>query len=101
MAEIRREVRTLEVAMRCKACGLGEMFSTGITLMSNPPQYPHKCRACGAEETLLRRYPYIANEPVPSGAPASDRPSAVGDDIAAIRAARIAGVPGLDGGQKK
>ena len=34
------------------------MRPTGKVLMSNPPQYPHKCVVCGNTENLLRQYPY-------------------------------------------
>lgn len=35
------------------------MLPTGIVLTSNPPQYPHRCDRCRAEETFAREYPCL------------------------------------------
>ncbi len=45
--------------MICDACGRGDMYPTGIQLMSNPAQYPHYCNRCGASRNYQRTYPYI------------------------------------------
>lgn len=52
------ESKVFQVLMICDKCGKGEMRQTGTVLMSNPPQYPHKCVVCGNTENLLHRYPY-------------------------------------------
>jgi hypothetical protein len=41
----------------------GRMRPTGLTLLTDPPRYPHKCTACGREETFLVSYPYLGHEP--------------------------------------
>lgn len=46
----RVEVRTFLEKWLHDGCG-GEFNPTGISLMSNPPQYPHVCNKCGKEET--------------------------------------------------
>jgi transposase-like protein len=61
MPEVRK-VETSQVDERCPVCGQGWMRPTGITLMSNPPQYPHKCTSCAYEQTYSVRYPYIVHE---------------------------------------
>lgn len=58
MGEMVAESKVLQVFMICDKCGRGEMRPTGETLMSNPPQYPHKCATCGNVENLLHPYPY-------------------------------------------
>jgi hypothetical protein len=63
MSETRTEVRPVEIDYVCDACGVGHMRSTGISLMSSPPQYPHKCDKCGAEQTFTNaRYPRVMYE---------------------------------------
>ena len=58
MGEMVAESKVLQVFMICDKCGKGEMRPTGKVLMSNPPQYPHKCVVCGNTENLLHQYPY-------------------------------------------
>ena len=55
------EVSTYRVRMMCDKCEGGEMVSTGASLMSNPPQYIHRCNGCGYETSYLggKNYPYI------------------------------------------
>lgn len=62
MAEKRVEVKMYQVTYTCGACGVGKMKPTGISLMSNPPQYPHKCNKCGYENTFRSTYPKIVYE---------------------------------------
>ena len=57
MAEIEQEVKTFTVNYLCDECGEGYMESTGSILISNPPQYPHKCNACGSDRTFREKYP--------------------------------------------
>jgi uncharacterized Zn finger protein len=59
--EERFNIRQEEVAYICDTCGKGEMIPTGECLTSFPPQYPHKCNACGAIQTFSNiTYPYVA-----------------------------------------
>lgn len=66
MAEKRTEVRTFMVRLMCDKCGEGEMKQTGVQLLSNPPQYPHRCDKCGSETTIRggKTYPRIEYEEV-------------------------------------
>ena len=59
MSEKRVEVKTFIVRLTCHKCGEGEMKPTGHALASNPPLYPHRCHACGAEVTCDERYPKL------------------------------------------
>ncbi len=38
---------------RCDTCKTGYMEWKGMTLMSDPPQYPHICDKCGTEKTFI------------------------------------------------
>ncbi len=62
MAEKRTEVKTYQVTYTCDVCNEGEMQPAGVTLMSNPAQYPHKCKKCGSEKTFRSKYPKIVYE---------------------------------------
>lgn len=67
MAEIRMEVRAVQISLICDECGTGEMIPTGVALMSSPPQYPHVCSNCGASINVRgKRYPFIDYESVPA-----------------------------------
>jgi predicted RNA-binding Zn-ribbon protein involved in translation (DUF1610 family) len=57
MSEKQTPVQTVVVDYVCDSCGEGHMLPTGITLTSNPPQYPHKCDKCGTQDVFLTRYP--------------------------------------------
>ena len=57
MKERKTEVKAYLVKAYCD-CG-GEFKPTGVTLMINPPRYPHVCEKCGAKETFNSRYPEI------------------------------------------
>jgi predicted RNA-binding Zn-ribbon protein involved in translation (DUF1610 family) len=59
MPELSKEVRTYEVSYICDVCGKGELRATGVMLMSNPPRFPHRCNACGAEKIFGSKYPQI------------------------------------------
>lgn len=37
----------------------GEMMPHGMVLLSNPPQYPHRCTVCKIDMTFDIMYPYI------------------------------------------
>ena len=63
MSERRTEVKTFRVDYICDTCGKGIMCSTGVTLMSNPPQYPHMCLECDATQTFTGiTYPRLEHE---------------------------------------
>ena len=59
--EKRTEVKTYKVELVCESCNEGTMVScSGVTLMSNPPQHPHKCTACGEGIHITgTTYPYM------------------------------------------
>jgi len=58
MPEI-RNVNVQQADEKCPVCGNGYMRPTGITLLSDPPQFPHQCNSCGYKQTYSVRYPYI------------------------------------------
>lgn len=64
MPEIEIEVKTYEVNYMCDRCAAGNMKATGDVLMSNPPQFRHRCPTCGHEETHRCRYPKVITRPV-------------------------------------
>ena len=58
--EVRRQVKTYMVDMMCPVCKEGIMRPEGrMVLMTNPPQYPHRCSDCGHVETYHKCYPQI------------------------------------------
>ncbi len=59
--EKKREVKVYKVDLFCDECG-GEMYSQGISLMSNPPMYLHECKECGAVLSPSSLYPKIVYE---------------------------------------
>ena len=64
MGEVKREVRTYEVRMRCDKCGKGfmECSDDGIALATYPPIYPHICSKCGYTKFYDCIYPKIIYE---------------------------------------
>lgn len=61
--EIKTKVNTFLVHLMCDKCDGGEMMPTGIALLSNPPQYPHKCNKCGHQVNVTgNKYPFIKHE---------------------------------------
>ena len=62
---IRTKVTAYRIELPCEKEGCdGALVScSGMTLTSNPPQYPHRCNKCGAEKHILGiTYPYIEHE---------------------------------------
>lgn len=55
--EVEQRVNSYEVKYYCR-CG-EEMTFTGRSLMSYPPQYPHKCDTCGSIQNLKNKYPMM------------------------------------------
>lgn len=63
--EVIKEVKVVEVNMKCDECNEGLMEPVGNNvLMTNPPKYPHKCNKCGYRENYTRIYPYQKYVPV-------------------------------------
>lgn len=58
--------RAFMVRLMCDKCGEGAMTPAGIQLLSNPPQYPHRCDKCGSETTIRggKTYPQTEYEEV-------------------------------------
>lgn len=54
-----RQTQVNQVDEKCPVCGNGWMRPTGIVLTTEPPQFPHKCSACGYDQTYSVKYPYI------------------------------------------
>jgi len=59
MPEFKRELKTYNVQYHCDACGSNDVTFDGISLLSNPPLYPHTCKSCGKSYTFKRKYPTI------------------------------------------
>ena len=55
--EFLTEVKTYKAEYVCDKCNNGYMLPTGVILTSIPPQYPHKCSACGDVANLRKSYP--------------------------------------------
>lgn len=60
--ETKKEVKTYIKDYTCDTCQEGAMRSTGETLMSDPPQYPHTCTKCGIKMILRLSYPHVCTE---------------------------------------
>jgi hypothetical protein len=59
MARIQTPVRPIQVDYQCEKCDDGRMRPTGQTLMSDPPQFPHKCTNCENTITFNEKYPTV------------------------------------------
>lgn len=59
MAEIHKELKPVQVNYTCDACGDGELKFTGMTKMSYPPIYVHKCSKCKEVFDLRKKYPSV------------------------------------------
>lgn len=60
---VRKEVKTYKTYAYCEKCG-GLMEPIGHVITTSPLQFPHRCRSCGLEVTLLEVYPKIEYEEV-------------------------------------
>jgi hypothetical protein len=63
MAEVRKNVRSVQIDHVCEECGKGKMRVIA-NLMSNPIQFKHGCNlarrtGCTYEITLSKRLPYV------------------------------------------
>lgn len=60
---IKVPVKVYKVYRACEKCGRGVYKRDGsIVLTAYPPQYPHKCDACGDMRTFPLEYPCIEYE---------------------------------------
>ncbi len=59
MGERRTTVTARQVWYTCDECNGGVLELTGTALLSDPPQFPHKCTYCGKETVLPKAYPFI------------------------------------------
>ena len=63
--EIEFDTKTTYVEYQCDKCKIGNMVRSGnIMLMTDPPQYPHKCDNCGNMENSNISYPYTKSTKV-------------------------------------
>jgi hypothetical protein len=59
--EIKTEVKTYKVDILCSICD-GVMHSTGVTFLTNPQKFEHKCTKCDYKESFIELYPTIKYE---------------------------------------
>lgn len=62
VAEVKEEVKTFTVRYKCDICNKGYLESTGVALLSYPPQYPHDCSNCGKGKVFKHKYPFMDYE---------------------------------------
>jgi hypothetical protein len=62
MSETKTPLIPFRIDMTCSKCNEGKMRPSNMTLLSNPPKYPHHCTKCDYEETYKVSYPYIDYE---------------------------------------
>lgn len=60
--EEKKEVKTFIINYKCDKCATGNLKSTGVALMCNPPKYYHYCNLCHNKKTLKNKYPIITHE---------------------------------------
>jgi len=63
MSEHVTEMTAHRVNYVCDSCGEGFMRPTNAVLMSDPPQYPHRCSSCDTPKTFRVLYPRIEYRP--------------------------------------
>lgn len=61
MSKVVRNIQTQQVDEQCSSCGKGFMRPTGISLLSTPPQYEHKCTNCSHKQHYSVRYPHVVS----------------------------------------
>lgn len=64
MPMIKRPVIPTQIDYVCDKCGEGKYRPTGVTLMSNPPKFPHTCTLCGDTHTFYKIYPCLEYEEI-------------------------------------
>lgn len=57
------EVRTFRQHAHCDECSGGELHPSGSMLLTDPPQYPHRCDSCRVSVNLPARYPQFVTRP--------------------------------------
>jgi len=60
--ETTTKTETVIKDFRCPKCKNGKLRPFGLTYLTNPPKYPHKCLNCGYKQTFKKRYPYVDYE---------------------------------------
>lgn len=63
--EIKKEVKTYRVIMKCDKCKQGEMKPTNMGYLSFLGQYEHQCDCCGYRTSYNCVYPTIVYEEEP------------------------------------
>lgn len=64
MAKFREvEVKVFREHAHCD-CGKGELLPVGTMMMSDPPQFPHHCGACGHAEAFPDKFPRLITRTV-------------------------------------
>lgn len=53
------DVKAVRVHQMCEECEDGELKATGVTYMTSPPRYEHRCNKCNHKETFRKIYPAI------------------------------------------
>lgn len=59
MSEVETQLIPYCIEYICDKCGIGKMQVMSITLLVNPPIYPHQCDECGARQEFKESYPTI------------------------------------------
>ena len=66
MSERTYEVRTVGMDYICDDCNVGVMEQTGVMLLTDPVQWPHKCNNCGKTKNLWQKYPDVRWKRIPA-----------------------------------
>lgn len=66
MSERTYEVRPLGVEYVCDSCNTGVMIPTGLSQLTSPQRWEHRCAHCGVVQTLFQTYPTIRWERLPA-----------------------------------
>jgi hypothetical protein len=57
--QIETPVTWVQVDQQCDSCNIGRMRPTGVTKMTAPPRYEHRCNHCDAMAAFTKRYPSV------------------------------------------
>ena len=52
-------LRPILVRYKCDSCGIGYPAPTGVMLLGDPPQFPHRCPHCEEEMVFTEKYPTV------------------------------------------
>ncbi len=64
MPTIIKPVNVVEVDYLCDDCRIGKMRHTGMSLMSTPAKYPHRCTHCNAHQNFNSIFPHTGHRKV-------------------------------------